>query len=61
VNGCNILENNKEAKQFLDVAPPWGEPRIYGVSCFALCYVTFCYEFSQCFDYDEYMNRYVVS
>jgi hypothetical protein len=26
-------------KQFVDVAPPWGEPRISGVSWFSLCNV----------------------
>jgi hypothetical protein len=26
-------------KQFVDVAPPWGEPHISGVSWFALCSV----------------------
>jgi hypothetical protein len=39
VTGCNILANNKEAKRFVDVAPPWGEPRISGVSWFSLCSV----------------------
>jgi hypothetical protein len=39
VIGCNILANNKEAKQFVEVAPPWGEPHISGVSWFALCSV----------------------
>jgi hypothetical protein len=39
VNGCNILVNNKEAKRFVDVTPPWGEPCISGVSWFALCIV----------------------
>jgi hypothetical protein len=41
VNGCKILENNKEVKQFLDVAPPWGEPHISGVSWFSLYSVIF--------------------
>jgi hypothetical protein len=36
---CKILANNKEAKKFVDVAPPWGEPRIFGVSWFSLCSV----------------------
>jgi hypothetical protein len=39
VNECNILANNKEAKRFVDVAPPWCEPHIFGVSWFSLCYV----------------------
>jgi hypothetical protein len=39
VTGCKILANNKEAKQFVDIAPPWGEPHISGVSWFALCSV----------------------
>jgi hypothetical protein len=38
VNEC-ILENNKEVKPFVDVAPPWGEPRISGVPWFSLCCV----------------------
>jgi hypothetical protein len=33
---CNILANKKEVKWFVDVAPSWGEPRISGVSWFAL-------------------------
>jgi hypothetical protein len=41
VTGCNILENNREVKKFLDVAPPWGEPRISGVSWFSLCFVIY--------------------
>jgi hypothetical protein len=39
VTEFKILENNKEAKRFLDVAPPWGEPCISGVSWFFLCNV----------------------
>ena len=39
MNGCKVLANNKEVKQFVDVAPPWGEPCISGVSWFALCCV----------------------
>jgi hypothetical protein len=39
--GCNILVNNKEAKRFVDVSPPWGEPRISGVSWFSLCSVIY--------------------
>lgn len=38
VTRCKILVNNKEAMRFVDVAPPWGEPCIYGVSWFDLCY-----------------------
>jgi hypothetical protein len=45
VTGCNILVNNKEAKWFVDVAPPWGEPRISGVSWFSLCSVIFVMHF----------------
>jgi hypothetical protein len=41
VTGCNILVNNKEANWFVDVAPPWGEPRISGVSWFSLCSAIF--------------------
>jgi hypothetical protein len=33
--------NNKEAKWFVDVAPPWGEPHISGVSWVGLCYVIY--------------------
>ena len=39
MTGCKILANNKEVKWFVDVAPPWGEPCIYGVSWFSLCNV----------------------
>jgi hypothetical protein len=39
VTGCMILANNKEAKRFVNIAPPWGEPRISGVSWFSLCNV----------------------
>jgi len=45
VTGCSILANNKEVKQFLDVAPPWGEPCISGVSWFSLCSVIFVMHF----------------
>jgi hypothetical protein len=45
VTGCNILANNKEAKRFVDVAPPWGEPRISGVSWFSLCSVIYVMHF----------------
>jgi hypothetical protein len=33
--------NNKEAKNLVDVAPHWGEPRIFGVLWVALCCVIF--------------------
>jgi hypothetical protein len=45
VTECKILVNNKEAKRFVDVAPPWGEPRISSVSSFALCCVIFVMHF----------------
>jgi hypothetical protein len=45
VTGCNILSNNKEVKRFVDVVPPWGEPRISGVSWFSLCSVIYVMHF----------------
>jgi hypothetical protein len=39
MNESKILANNKEAKRFVEVAPPWGEPHIFGVSWFSLRYV----------------------
>ena len=41
MTGCQILVNNKEANRFVDVAPPWGEPRISSVSWFSLCSVIY--------------------
>jgi hypothetical protein len=37
--------NNKEVKQFVDIAPPWGEPRISSVSWFSLCCVIYVMNF----------------
>ena len=45
MTGCKILVNNKKVKQFVDVAPPWGEPRISGVSWFSLCSVIYVMHF----------------
>jgi hypothetical protein len=41
VTECKISMNNKEVKRFVDIAPPWGEPRISGVSWFVLCCVIY--------------------
>jgi hypothetical protein len=41
VTGCKILANNRKAKQFVGVAPPWGEPHTSSVSWFSLCCVIF--------------------